>query len=172
MINMEPISTTMEMTKEAVRKPEITQGEKEKFFKCVLADTPYTETMELFDGQMTVEFRTMTVQENNDVVTQIAADRVAGTAQDNDAYFITLSTYRLALCIESIDGKPTKLPLKEAFIKNIDSGDTYIAYRAKALKSWSTFKLAAFLEAFRTFEAKVVALTMEVQTKNFWKAGA
>ena len=160
------------MSKETPKMEELTQGEKERFFKCVLNDSPFTDTISLFDGQMLVEFRTMTVQENNDVVAQIVADRVSGTAQDNDAYFITLATYRLSQCLVSIDGKPAKLPLKEAFATNVDSTDTYVAYRAKTFKSWSTFKLSAFLDAFRAFEMKVIKLTGEVQNKNYWKASA
>lgn len=158
------------MPKSVTPSVEITQGEKEKFFKCVVSDSPYTDIIELFDGQMTVEFRSMTIQENNDVIAQIVADKAAGTAADTDAYFITIAAYRLSQCLVNIDGKPVKLPSKDTFLTGVGSTDTYVAFRAKALKNWSTFKLAAFLDAFRLFEAKVLKLTGEVQSKDFWKA--
>ena len=56
----------------------------------------------------------------------------------------------------------------QAFTEN----DTYILARSRPMQEWGTAKLSVFLDAFQIFETKVVKLTSEVQSKNFWKASA
>jgi hypothetical protein len=148
-----------------------TAEEKEKFLKSVLSDSPYEELVELFDGQLNIKLKSMSVAENNDVIEQITLDKEKNIAENTDAYFITISTYRLALCLLTVDGKIFSDITKESFVKN-DESSTYIRERAKIMQSWPTFKLSAFLSAFNTFENKVVALTNAVQQRNFWKASA
>jgi hypothetical protein len=153
--------------------PTITDEEKEHFFKALLSDTPYTEEVELFDGQMTISLRSMTVKENADVVKQISNDREADVASNDDAYFVTISAYRLAISLQVVNGTPFSEITSDTFkpAEN-DKFTTYVKARAETIKNWPTFKLAAFLDAFGAFERKVVKLTNSVQTKNFWKASA
>jgi hypothetical protein len=113
----------------------------------------------------------MTVQENTDVVNQIVADRKAGVAADTDAYFITVTTYRLGVCLLTIDDNPYCTVTKETFVPFTDN-DTYVLARCKSMRSWSTARLAVFIDAFKKFESKLIKLTGEVQTPNFWKASA
>ena len=153
------------------KKIEITDTDKENYLKSILTDSPYEESAELFDGQLKVRFRGMSVQENNDVVAQIIKDRENGVAGENDAYFITISTYRLALALVSIGDKEYSSVTKENF-KPADPDDTYVLARMAPIRAWSTAKLSIFLDAFRAFEAKQLKLTSEVQTSNFWKASA
>lgn len=147
----------------------ITDEDKENFFKSILADKCYEETVPLFDNQLKVRFRSMTVQENTDVVNQVEQDKKKGVASDTDAYFITISCYRLGLSILSVDDNPFSSITKDNFSPSYE-GDSYILARSKMLLGWSTSKLSAFLDAFQTFETKLVKLTSEVQTTNFWKA--
>jgi len=42
--------------------------------------------------------------------------------------------------------------------------------KAEVAVSWPSFKLSAYCDAFRVFEDKIVALTKEVTTENFWLA--
>jgi hypothetical protein len=157
-------------------KPEtqpITQAEKERFLKAVLTDTPYEENISLFDGQLTLTLRSMTVAQNGDIVKQISLDRDAGLAENNDAYFVTISAYRLALCLKAIDGVEFSDVAKETYkAPEDDAAMTYVKARAEKLSNWPTFKMAAFLDTFNAFESKVVKLTKAVQTQNFWKASA
>jgi hypothetical protein len=169
---MEEISASLkERSAEAVKTPELTDEDKEKFLKAVLTDQPFQETVNLFDGQLKVTFKTMSVEENNDIVNQIAKDKEHGIAENTDAYFITISTYRLALCLLSIDDKDYSDIVKSSF-KSEDAAITYIRSRSLKVREWPTFKLSAFLDAFNKFEAKVVKLTNAVQQQNFWKASA
>jgi hypothetical protein len=169
---MEEISASLkERASEAVKTPEIADEDKEKFLKAVLTDQPFQETVDLFDGQLKVTFRTMSVEENNDIVNQIAKDKEHGIAENTDAYFITISTYRLALCLLTIDDKDYSDIVKNSF-KSEDAAITYIRSRSLKVREWPTFKLSAFLDAFNKFEAKVVKLTNAVQQQNFWKASA
>ena len=163
------INRSIEMNTEQPKTVELTEEDKQRFFKSILADKPYEESFELFDGQLSVKFRTMTVQENSDVVAQIVADRKKGTAAENDAYMITISAYRLGLCILAIDGKEYSTVTKSTYTK-ADEYDSYVLERAKTLLAWSTPKLSIFLDAFQQFEAKTIKLSGEVQSKNFWKA--
>jgi hypothetical protein len=153
--------------------PLVTEIDKEAFFKSVISDKPFEDTISLFDGKLHITLKTMSVEENNDVVQQISNDRDNDLAENNDAYFITISMYRLALSLVSIDDKPFSDISKEEFKPKADEkGVTYIRARSDIMRNWPTFKLSAFLNAFNEFEQKVVKLTNEVKTQNFWKASA
>lgn len=171
MTDTQPFNQSIEMNTEADRPATITDADKERFFKSILANKEYEETVELFDGQMRVKFKVMSVSENSDVVNQIVADKKNGLAADNDAYFITISTYRLALSVLTIDDQQYSSITKDNFSPSVEN-DSYVLARARLMQSWSTPKLSLFLDAFRKFEAKLVKLTNEVQTVNFWKASA
>lgn len=159
------------MTTTQIKEFTISEEDKEKFFKSILADKPYEEETALFDGQLTLKFRAMTVQENTDVVNQITLDRRNNTASDTDAYFVTISTYRLALSLAAIDGLPYSTVTREGF-SSPNEGESYVLHRAKPMTQWSTPKLSICLDAFSRFEAKLVKLSSEVQTRNFWIASA
>jgi hypothetical protein len=165
----QPFNQSLEMSTETKKTSEITQEEKERFLKSVLTDKPYEETINLFDGQMYLKFRAMSVDENSDVVNQIVNDKKNGIAADNDAYFITISTYRMALSLVSVDNAQYSSITKDNYTPSNEK-DTYILARSNQMRLWSTPKLAIFLDAFQTFEAKLLKLTNEVQTVNFWKA--
>lgn len=167
---MEEISAALlERAPEASKPPELTDADKEKFFKSVLTDTYFEDTVSLFDDRLTITLRTMSVEENNDIVTQIAKDKEHGLAENSDAYFITISSYRLGLCLLKVDDKEYSDITKKTF-KLEEPGVTYVRARALKIREWPTFKLSAFLDAFNKFEAKVVKLTNAVQQQNFWKA--
>ena len=163
------IAPSIEMNQERVAKVVISEADKEHFFKCILADKPYEETVYLFDKQLAVRFKSMTVAENADVVQQIIKDKEKNVAADSDSYFITIATYRLAQSLVSVDGKPFSNITKTTF-SPLTADDSYILAKAKPITAWSTCKLSVFLDAFQQFEAKVIKLTREVQTPNFWKA--
>lgn len=165
------INPSLETINDPIKKIKITETDKENFFKSVLSDSPYEEAISLFDGQIKARFRNMTVQENTDVVNQIVQDRENGTASETDAYFITMSAYRMSVCLLTIDDKPYSTITKDNYSVEED-GNTYVFARTKPMLSWSTSKLAVFIDAFRAFEAKVLKLTTEVQSPNFWKASA
>ena len=163
------INQSIEMNTETVKTVDISETDKERFLKSILSDTVYTEDISLFDGQLTLKFKALTVQENTDVVNQIVLDRSSGVAADNDAYFITISTYRLALSLLAAGDKQFSTITKEKFTP-ADNKTTYVTARAKETLDWPTLKLSAYLDAFQLFEAKILKLSREVQTPNFWKA--
>ena len=171
MDNTPQVNQSIEMNTSRLPSVNISEEDKERFFKSVLADKSYEEVFGLFDNQIKVKFRAMTVSENNDVVNQIVADRKNGVAAENDAYLITLTTYRLGLSLVSVDDKPYSSVTKDSFTMFAEN-DSYVLARARPMQSWATAKLAVFLDAFQTFEAKLVKLTQEVQNPNFWKASA
>jgi hypothetical protein len=163
------INPSIDMQRERMKNLDLTQTDKENYYKSILTDKPYEEVVLLFDGQMKAVFKTMTVTENSDVVNQIELDRKSGKAGDNDAYMITIAAYRLAVSAVSVDGAPFSTITKDNY-KPADEHDSYIAARAALIKDWATPKLSLFLDAFQQFESKIIKLTNEVQTLNFWKA--
>lgn len=171
MDNQPSINPSIELDQSRVPAVDISAEDKERFFKSILADKPYEEVIPLFDDQVKIRFRAMTVQENTDVVNQIVADRKLGIAADNDAYFITVATYRMGLCLMTIDDNPYCSVTKENFVPFAEN-DSYVLARSKPMRSWSTARLAILIDAFKRFESKLVKLTSEVQTQNFWKASA
>jgi len=167
--NIPLINQSIETTSNNFKNAPISEEDKERYLKSMLADRPYEETIKLFDGQLALKFRVLTVQENNDVVAQIMEDKKNGVASDSDAYFITISSYRLGLSLVGIDEKPYSTITKDNFMP-LKDGDSYVLARARPMLSWPTPRLSAFLDAFQVFESKVIKLTSEVQTLNFWKA--
>jgi hypothetical protein len=164
------INPSLEMNRDS-KVITVTQEDKERFFKSILSDQPYIEELSLFDGQYKIKLKSLSVQENTDVVNQIVADKERGVAADNDAYFITISTYRLSQSLISINGETYSDISREKFSSE-DKDETYVLARAKAMTQWSTAKLSLFLDAFSVFESRLLKLTNEVQTVNFWKASA
>jgi hypothetical protein len=163
------ISPSIEMQRERINNISLSDTDKENYFKSILSDKPYEETVDLFDGKMRATFRVMTVQENSDVVNQIELDRKAERTSDNDSYMITIAAYRLCLSMVNVDNQPFSNITKENY-KPADENDSYVLARAKVTHNWATAKLSLFLDAFQKFEAKIIRLTNEVQTPNFWIA--
>ena len=165
------INTSIEMNIETPKKVDISEADKERFLKSVLSDKPYQEDIKILDDQLSLTFKAMSVQENTDVVNQIVLDRNSGVAADTDAYFITISTYRLALSLVAVNDQPFSAISKDKYTSE-NASQSYVAARAKEVLSWPTLKLSAYLDAFQLFESKILKLSKEVQTVNFWKASA
>lgn len=165
------INPSVDMDTELNHIPQVTEEDKENFFKSILSDSPYEETVNLFDGKLKLTFQAMSVQENSDIVGQIVLDRKNGTAAENDAYLVTIASYRLAVSLKQINGAVYSDISKGTF-KPASDKDTYILARTRPMLDWATPKLSAYLDAFKQFERKMLTLTREVQNRNFWKASA
>lgn len=147
---------------------QITDIDREKFFKAFISDQPFCEEYSLFEKKVTVKFKTLTVSENNDVFRQISLDNVAGIAKNEQSYMVVITLYRLAQSLQEINGEKFSDTTKETFIEQENL--TYVKAKADTLLNWPAFKLTAFLEAYRMFEEKVERLTAAVQEPSFWKA--
>ena len=151
----------------------ITEAEKEEFFKCFLADKPYQEELELFGGKFKVKFKTLTINENEQVVAQVQLDQKNGEARNDDMYFITISTYRLAIALTDINGAAFQPEIDKravALQASDNENITLVKARSAIFKNWPAYKLTAIVEAFSKFEKKVIKLTKETLDANFWTA--
>lgn len=148
----------------------VTDEEKEAFFKSFLSDEPYRERISLFDGRFTAVVRSLTVQENDDVVRQIRKDVVSGLAAKDEAYYVKLITYRLALSLVELNGEPFAPEISHTSLPT--DKDTYVSRKADKLLAWSVHKLAGLQDAFKKFELKLMKLTATLDDPVFWKAGA
>lgn len=150
----------------------LTDAEKERFFKCFLSDQLYVEEVSLF-GKWKLKFKALSVEENDDVMKQIAIDQERQEASSNDSYLITIMQYRLGQAILSLNGVPFCEELtREKVPFNRETGESYIKSKAKMFAKWPMYKLAAVTEAFRNFEQKIQKMAMEVTNESFWKAVA
>ena len=165
------ITQSMDTLREPIKMPDISEEDKERFFKCLMVDEPYEETIALLNGSFKVRFRAMTVSENTDVVNQVVSDRRLGIAADHDAYFITISAYRMGISLLSVDVKTYSSITKDNFTASSED-DSYVLARSKLMLSWPTAKLSVFLDAYQIFESKLIKLASEVQNPSFWKASA
>lgn len=148
----------------------ITEEMKLSFFKAFLSDTPYERTYSLFDNQFTVTFKTMTAKQMRDVFDQLRQSQINDELTNDPNYLVTLTSYRLAVSLASVNNVPFGTAIDEDTYVPADQFDSYIKAKAALLKTWPIFKLGAITEAFRSFEKEVVTLTEAVQTQNFWKA--
>jgi len=156
-----------------IKAPVITDEDKENFFRAFLSDEPFSEVVPIFGGKFKMKFATMTVEQNDDLLQQIAVDQSLGLAKNQDSYFIRLLLRRLVTMLVSLNGVPFEPTLtKEAFPIDTKTGDSFLVRRANILEKKYAFKLAIIIEAFRGFEKKVDVLSKEALNENFWKAAA
>lgn len=149
----------------------VSDAEKEIFFKCFLSDEPYNETINILGGKLKITFRTLSIEENDDIFKQIDLDKEANRAKNDDSYMMMIMQYRLGLSLEQINGKEF-LPdvTKEQYEYDPEDKQSYVYARAWELKKWPIPKLAGITEAFNKFEKKVKYLTDKVFEQDFWKA--
>lgn len=148
---------------------EVTDEEKEEFFKCFLKDIPYSSIVPIFNGKTTIELSAMTVQENIDISLALKNEQVVGLGLPTSSWLTELMCYKLAACLKKIDDKPFEA---EYTPTENDPSYRYIEEKAKKLRTMSLFKLSALTEAMKQFELKVLTLTNNITDakSNFWQA--
>ena len=149
----------------------VTEEDKERFFKSFLSDTPFEDTLSRLDGRLKITLRTLTVDENYDVFRQIDLDRETKRAKNEDSYLMVVVQYRLALSLVAVNGAAF-CPGVTKLDSETKDGRSYVQQRIAGIQGWPVHKLAAFVDTFNSFEAKVQKLTMEIENPDFWKAGA
>lgn len=167
--NQTNITEEQELANNAA-KLEITEENKVAFFKSFLKDEPYTETFPLFDGQSSVTFKSLTTKETKAIFEQLKKDERNLVLTNDPVYAITLSNYRVSLALTEFDGKPLAPTVNIHNFTPDNEEDSYVKSRASLFTDWSIFKVGAISDAFNKFEAKLIFLTNQIQTKNFWKA--
>lgn len=145
----------------------LSENDKETFFKCFLSETAYQEEFALFGGKFKIKFKTLSVEENEDVLKQIQLDQNNQAVENGDSYFMSILLYRLSLSIVHINGEEFQPDIAK---EKYQGEGTYVAAKSDTFKSWPIFKLAGVQHAFRQFEQKVLALTNELENPSFWKA--
>lgn len=159
------------LAKEAPVKVEISDKDKEEFFKAFLADGPYKETVTVFDGKLSLTFTTLTVEENNDIFNQIILDQEKGLAKNHDSYFIKMALYRLGVSLVEINHQV----FAKGYTKiecGVHDGQSYVKGRSELFDKWPVYKLSVVMEAFKRFDTKVQQLSIATLDPTFWKAAA
>lgn len=152
---------------------ELTDKERENFFKAFLSDSQYVGEEVIFDGQMTIKFRTLSTDETMEIYDQMRDDQISGRLTSDANYLTKLTSYKLGASLMSANNV-LFMPevIRENFPVHTDKfeKENYLTKRSKQITSWPNFKFAGYIEAYRIFENKVLQLTKEIQTENFWKA--
>jgi len=150
----------------------VSDEDKLSFFKAFLSDQPFELTETMMEGKISLKFRSLTTDENMHIFDQLRKEQVAGLLTNDANYLTQLTCYRLALSLQKInDDLFSDITLENGVTPaNAEIDGSYVAKRAAKVKTWPVFKLTAFAEAFKSFEDKLIYLTKEVQTENFWPA--
>lgn len=152
-----------------VEPPKITEADKEAFFKCFLSDSPFFYDQSLLNGKLVVKFKTLTVEESDDVFRQISLDIKADKAPKDDSYLQTIVQYRLGLSVAEINHQPFAAEIQKDKVQP-EGNTTYVSQRAALLKQWPVPKLVAVTDAFNDFEKKTTYLIDQSLNPDFWKA--
>jgi hypothetical protein len=136
-------------------KVEVTQEEKEDYYKAFRLDTPYSATTTLFGGRMKVVFRGLFIKEQEAIFEQVSKDEVAGVNTTSPSYINRIQFFRLVSSLVSIDG-----------VKPFDEHLT-LTERVDKLQDLPVMKVFALNQAFVRFEEKVEALTIAISDENF-----
>jgi hypothetical protein len=76
-------------------KIEVTDIEKEEYYKAFRMDMPYSATIKLFGGKMSVVFRGLYIKEQEAIFEQVNKDEVAGVNTNNPSYINRIQFFRL-----------------------------------------------------------------------------
>lgn len=148
----------------------VTEEEKIEFFKAFLADKPFISEVSLFNNQLKVKFKSLSVAESLEVFEQIKKDQQDLIINTDATYMMALTNYRLSQAIVEINGEVFQSQVTRETYKPDDTKVSYLTKRVEIIKSWPVFKLSALADAFKSFEDKLIYLTNEIQNENFWKA--
>lgn len=158
------------------KKPpvKVTDKQKEEFFKAFLADRAYEEEFLLLGGNYRIRLKTLSMKENNDLLTQIAYDRDKGRIEGvSDYYFARVAHYRLALALLSTNDKPFAEDITpKTHPSDKEKGTSYVSHRADQFADWPMTKMAAIQAALQEFDQRVLVLIDAVSAPDFWKAAA
>ena len=159
-----------ETTDLTLKDVKVTEEEKLEFYKVFLADKPYQSTESLFDGKFKITFSSLSAKQTKDIFEQLRKDQLVDEVTTDANYMMTLTNYRLGQAVVSINDEPFAPELALGKYKPKNENDSYVKAKGAVFGEWSVFKLSAVADAFKKFEDKLVYLTREIQTENFWAA--
>ena len=157
----------------------VTEAEKRAFFDSVISGSRYKATVTLFNGGLSISFRSRSAIESEAVDAFIRKRVALGKIQSNQEYADTMRFAVLAAGVEELNGQ--KFPtLTEAGETNIGMfyAETktgldepkwlwlYDKWRAMAESV-----VAVAVEAYFAFEAKYWLMIRNADNENFWKTG-
>jgi len=165
-------------------EPQVTDMEKRRWLRHVLGEDRFTRVHELFDGALTVTFRTRTTAENDEVFNQLTLDIRDGTIPEapafaSPAYIARMCRYLLTVSVESIAriDPEGKMPVKTTNYPEVN-GDNYVTKdgekpivvaHAEILSPMSEALVASLLNEHKNFEATVGTLIVRSNDPDFWK---
>jgi hypothetical protein len=143
----------------------ITDKEKTAFFEAIVSDQPYSETVELFGGQMKVLFRDKTSSEM-EAQAEFLIEEDPTIVLDMSRLYTRFS---LASGMSSITirGKVTSYELSEAE-KSGKTSLEQIKLRMEKISGFPRSKYMALVEALGVFENKVSELTRLASKADFF----
>lgn len=86
-----------------------TDRDKEDFVACLLGNTRFKRTFDLFGGKLRVTLRALLTEETKAIYKQLIIDQQQGVVNSEAEWFAQMMDYRLACSVESLADKDGKL---------------------------------------------------------------
>ncbi len=154
-----------------LHKVGISDGEKDLFMKALLTDMPVTFKIELFGGQVVMEFRSRSMHEQQRVLDMIRLDQKEGLLPQDDPamVFTRLQQYFVAIMLRRFNNDLfSDLEVKTTNTLEQDAPLIRKVFEEK-VKPMSHLKWNAVLNGLRTFEEKCRQLSEHCANEDFWK---
>jgi hypothetical protein len=87
----------------------VTDRDKEDFVACLLGNTRFKRTFELFGGKLRVTLRALLTEETKAIYKQLIIDQQQGVVNSEAEWFAQMMDYRLVCSVESLADKDGKL---------------------------------------------------------------
>ena len=135
---------------------DISKEQKEQFLESILSETPYQETVELFNGKLKVTFRTRTTDESDNVIDKLMQEENFDTILDVER---AMAKLHLAFGLVEM--------ITESGKEIIDQGS--LKERLERLGKLPTPKYTVLIEELRKFDRRVFRLSELAIQPNFWQ---
>lgn len=154
-----------------LRKVGISDGEKDLFMKALLTDHPVTFKIELFNGQVALEFRSRSMHEQQRVLDMIRLDQKENLIPNDDPAMVytRLQQYFVAIMLRRFNNELfSDLEVKSTNTLEQDAPAIRKVFEEK-VKPLSHLKWNAILNGLRIFEEKCRQLSEHCANEDFWK---
>lgn len=149
------------------REPVISKEDRDNYFASIMKDEPYTETFDLFDGQMKITLRARYLFESQRILNRLKEH----PPEVQVDYENMMATYNIAYALVSIEySDGSNIFFDHGDPKERVDDDEDLTRRIREIeRSFLTPKYIAVIEMMRLFDRKVGRLMEESTKPNFWK---
>ena len=156
------------------KRVELTEDDKVKFVYSIMQRLPFKKSYKLFNGQMTITFRSRVPEDKELILEQGRYDIQKERYADINSMQYWAGQYELALLLDDIEcpsaeAQNIKLKVKPVLKDYLDKPDGLRDYTNAVMDYIGTDALMRLIsEHYRTFESTYTALVDEALDENFY----